>query len=523
MHDTIGDMQTLQSKEAVVLAGRYRIVRKLGEGGMGSVWLAEDSKLDGRQVAIKMLPSVLMADVRAVAQLKEEAKVAMRLSHPHIVTLRAFEESTEGAFLVMDYIAGRTLVDVIPEIRMLPIDQLLKKVGSILEPVAAAVDYAHTKNIVHRDIKPSNILMGSDGEVFVADFGLAREAKESLTRVTGRIASGTLPYMSPEQLRGETPSREQDVYSLAATLYECLAGVPPFSRGGIEYQIVNQDPEPLKITTDKTSSTWIPSGLEKEPLARPSSCTELYAEYLAFENSVLENWIVRTTGSVADVAEQSSAGTSLQEYEEQGARASDPGKIAKHGVVEGASASVPNTAKAGEPNIENRSALKVWLGHAGTALCVLCVIYGLADRLGWINGPDLILRSIEAISGSHRRKTGEAIRAIRDITLAAETYYRDIGRYPGSLSDLARNPVMERTGRVRNSDESEARRLRWKGPYVRKELVVRQFGGSFFSEPNEDGNDPWGTRYRYEPRAQSAPIVTSAGRDETFDTSDDIK
>jgi len=125
-YDTIGDMLTQRPDEAIVLAGRYRIVRKLGEGGMGSVWLAADTKLDGRQVAIKMLPVVLVANKRAIQQLKAEAKVAIQLAHPNIATLRGFEEADEGPFLVMDYIEGQTLEDILTVRGALPEDEVVR-------------------------------------------------------------------------------------------------------------------------------------------------------------------------------------------------------------------------------------------------------------------------------------------------------------------------------------------------------------------------------------------------------------
>jgi serine/threonine protein kinase len=265
-YDTIGDMLTQRPDEAIVLAGRYRIVRKLGEGGMGSVWLAADTKLDGRQVAIKMLPVVLVANKRAIQQLKAEAKVAIQLAHPSIATLRAFEESAEGPFLVMDYIRGETLEDILTDRGALQEEEVFR----LFTPIAQAIDYAHTQRVIHRDIKPSNILIREDGMPFITDFGIAREMKDTMTRVTGRGTSGTLPYMSPEQLRGDPPTPQQDIYSFAATIYEALAGHPPFYRGQIEYQIMHEPAAP--ITYGRSGVKRIVPGLEKQPELRPSTC-----------------------------------------------------------------------------------------------------------------------------------------------------------------------------------------------------------------------------------------------------------
>ena len=166
--DTLGDMLT-QAGEEVVLASRYHVIRKLGDGGMGSVWLAKDAKLDDREVAIKMLPAVLAANDRAIRQLKAEAKLAMHLSHPHLVALRSFEEEAEGAFLVLDFIEGKTLEEALTEKRTLSEEEVV----SIFQPLAEALDYAHSRNVIHRDIKPSNILIATDGTPYITDFGIA--------------------------------------------------------------------------------------------------------------------------------------------------------------------------------------------------------------------------------------------------------------------------------------------------------------------------------------------------------------
>ena len=250
----------------VTLAGRYRILRQLGQGGMGSVYLAEDMQLDGKLFAIKMLPSVLVANKVAYRQLKDEALVAMKLTHPNIATLRAFEENRGNPFLVMDYIEGKTLDACLAEWGSLSAGET----ATILAPVAAALDYAHSQNVVHRDVKPANVIVRKDGVPFVLDFGIAREIQETMTRVTGKLSSGTLLYMSPEQLHGRSPKPAQDVYSFAAMAYECMKGEPPFVRGQIEYQIDNDPPEPLPGGSPLAASVM--AGLAKRPEDRPPSC-----------------------------------------------------------------------------------------------------------------------------------------------------------------------------------------------------------------------------------------------------------
>ena len=260
------DMTMGGGASGTLLAGRYRVVKQLGQGGMGSVWLAEDTKLDGFKVAIKMLPSVLVNNKRAYVQVKAEALVSLKLSHPNIVAVRAFEEENGNPFLVMDYIDGQTLDDYLAEKGKLTEEETVK----LLKPVAAALDYAHSQGVVHRDVKPGNVMIRKDGTPFVLDFGIAREIQETMTHVTGKLSSGTLLYMSPEQLHGDAPKPAQDIYSFAAMAYECLRGEPPFSRGGVEDQIKHKTPEPL--LRHIAICRGVMAGLAKSPEVRPATC-----------------------------------------------------------------------------------------------------------------------------------------------------------------------------------------------------------------------------------------------------------
>ena len=311
--NTINNDVTMDGR-ASVLASRYRIIRQLGAGGMGSVWLVEDTKLDNKLFAIKMLPSILVANKRAYKQLKEEALLAMKLVHPNIVQIRAFEENDNNPFLVMDYIDGVTLDDWLGDgvqelgVREVwpgrsplcgaksqeacerPREPLLNvaDIVRLLKPIAEALDYAHAEGVVHRDIKPANIMIRKDGRPFVMDFGIAREIQETMTRMTGRMSSGTLMYMSPEQLNGDMPKPAQDVYSFAAMVYECLKGEPPFCRGNIEHQIETKMPEPLSLgrandpagrasvaASRAAIADSVMAGLAKKPEDRPKSCLEV--------------------------------------------------------------------------------------------------------------------------------------------------------------------------------------------------------------------------------------------------------
>ena len=267
--DNSDNMTIPENASPTVLAGRYRIVRKLGEGGMGSVWFAEDTKLDGRKVAIKMLPSILVNNKRAYAQVKAEALVSLKLSHPNIVTVRAFEEDDGNPFLVMDYLHGKTLDEYLAERTTISQEETY----ALLKPIAEALDYAHSQGVAHRDVKPGNVMIAEDGKPYVLDFGIAREVQETMTRITGKLSSGTLMYMSPEQLRGEKVTAKQDVYSFAVMAYECLAGEPPFCRGQIEYQILNELPRPL--SNESRLTRGVMQGLAKSPDERPHTCVDV--------------------------------------------------------------------------------------------------------------------------------------------------------------------------------------------------------------------------------------------------------
>ena len=281
--------------EGTLLAGRYRVVRQLGQGGMGSVWLAEDTQLDGKQFAVKMLPAILVANKRAYSQLTDAALVAMNLTHPNIVTLRAFEENNGNPFLVMDYIDGQTLGDCLAGKGTFTEEEVIK----VLRPIAAALDYAHAHGVVHRDVKPGNVMIAKDGTPYILDFCIAREIQETMTRMTGKkLSSDILLYMSPEQLNGDRPTPAQDVYSFAAMAYECLAGKPPFSRDNIEYQIMNTASAPLPPGGPRSCAAAIMAGLAKKPEDRPPTCTAvLGGEHLPQKETATQ--IETTTGRVA--------------------------------------------------------------------------------------------------------------------------------------------------------------------------------------------------------------------------------
>lgn len=222
-----------------ILNARFRIVKKIGQGGMGSVWLAEDTLLDFRKVAIKFLSQQLLSDTNAVNRLKKEAQVSLQLSHPNLSAIRAFEIYKDIPYIVMDYVEGKTLSQYLMEHgRMSDFEAF-----DFFEQLASGVEHAHSKGIIHRDIKPSNIIISATGNPVLVDFGISDETRIA-TGYNPRI-SGTLLYMSPEQLRGEPPHSSHDIYSLGATAFECIEGHPPFYKGNIVEQILFSDPPKL--------------------------------------------------------------------------------------------------------------------------------------------------------------------------------------------------------------------------------------------------------------------------------------
>jgi serine/threonine-protein kinase len=279
--NTLDGLPTIQSedgKESKLIANRYKAIRKLGEGGMGTVYLAEDTEFENSKVAIKFIPPILAGNVRAIKNLKKEAQTARNLSHPNIVKLHDLHTDGHQKFLVMEYIDGKTLEEMLAEKEndKLTLEELLP----IAECVAAGLDYAHSKKILHRDLKPSNIIIGKSGIIKILDFGIAREIKDCFTRVTGEEPSGTLPYMSPQQLTGKKLTPSMDIYSLGAVLYECLSGHPPFHRGDIREQIQNNIPKPIENVPQNVNKTLLAS-LAKDISARPSTATELIKGFTA--------------------------------------------------------------------------------------------------------------------------------------------------------------------------------------------------------------------------------------------------
>lgn len=259
--------------EGDLLAGRYRLERHLGQGGMGTVWLAMDAELDDLPVAIKMIRPELAGDIQFIAGLKAEAKSSLALTHPHIVRVFNFhrdETNPDLTFLVLKFIGGETMKE---HLARSPQGLAPERVLRWADQIAAAIDYAHGTGVLHRDIKPSNIMIDESGETaYLMDFGISRQAGATMAGLTAGSSVGTPAYMSPQQLH-EKDCNSNDIYSFAATVYEALCGRPPFGGADIEEQILRVNAKPIPGIAD-TVNEGLLAGLSKIEEDRPATATE---------------------------------------------------------------------------------------------------------------------------------------------------------------------------------------------------------------------------------------------------------
>ncbi len=265
--------------------GRYTLRKILGRGGMGVVWLARDEELE-RDVALKFLPDLIVLDRSLLSELKRETRRSLELTHKNIVRIYDFVHSENSACISMEYIDGDTLSNLRAEK-----EQKVFQPGELAGWTAQlcdALDYAHNHaRIIHRDLKPANLMVNQRGDLKVSDFGIARGLGDSMSKLTmaNGGTSGTLAYMSPQQLDGERGTHLDDIYSLGATLFDLLTGKPPFYSGNIDRQIhersapsMTERRKEFNIEPALVAPLWeetIAACLAKDPAQRPQSSAEI--------------------------------------------------------------------------------------------------------------------------------------------------------------------------------------------------------------------------------------------------------
>src|SRR5213594_1670148 len=263
---------------------RYTLVKVLGRGGMGVVWLARDEELE-RDVALKFLPTLMMQDHAAFDDLKRETKRCLELTHPHIVRIHDFIHDERSGCISMEYVDGETLSNLRAEKgrRVFEPDEIAAWISQLCEALNYAHHHAH---VIHCDLKPANLMVNQRGSLKVSDFGIARNLTDSVSRLTAQQGQGgTLIYMSPQQLNGKRCTHLDDIYSPGATIYELLASKPPFYSGNIDRQICERTAPPmterrkeLDIEPASIPQIWekvVAECLTKDPTRRPQSAVEV--------------------------------------------------------------------------------------------------------------------------------------------------------------------------------------------------------------------------------------------------------
>ncbi len=267
------------------VVGSYKITEKIGEGGMGAVFKGVDLMLE-REVAIKMLRPELASQPQVVERFRSEAVTLAKLNHPNIATLHSFFRQGEDFFMVLEFVRGQTLDDVIRRNGAIGWERAVTLFCQALE----GIDHAHKLGIIHRDVKPANMMLTETGTIKVMDFGIARVLGTARMTRQGNIV-GTIEYMSPEQVRGEETGASSDIYSLGILLYEMLTGRVPFSSPSefdlMKSQIEDAPPPPTRFTASipPVIEEAIMRSLAKRPTARFQSAGEFRAVLLGALNA----------------------------------------------------------------------------------------------------------------------------------------------------------------------------------------------------------------------------------------------
>lgn len=259
-----------------IIDQQYKLVRHLGQGGFGAVFLAENLN-NGEQVVLKFPDINQLGDPAVYERFRREIAIGKLLNHPDIPAALAFSEGNPP-YMILQYMEGKNLVDILKEKNQLPVDQTINMIANLLE----TLDYCHQNGVYHRDIKPENLLLGSDGHLKIMDFGIA--LMEGMPRVTWRGFSGlmgTPEYMAPEQIKGERGTAKTDIYAVGCLTYHLLAGVPPFTGDNplaTMYQHMSDEPKSLTgMRRDVPPTVWasIRKALRRRKEERYDSALEM--------------------------------------------------------------------------------------------------------------------------------------------------------------------------------------------------------------------------------------------------------
>jgi len=296
-----------------VIADRYHIIKKLGEGGMGQVFLAEHVKM-GRPSAIKVMTPGMMQDADAISRFNREAANASRITHPNVAAIYDFGETSDGLiYLAMEYVEGQPLTAIVEASGTLP----PARAASIIKQTASALDAAHERGIIHRDLKPDNIMIARNRDgtdlVKVVDFGIAKSAHGTGQKVTKTgLVVGTPEYMSPEQLAGDAVDARSDTFALALVAFHVLTGKLPYAEGSAQETMIRRlTDRPRTLAETRPGVPWPPAlehvmerGLNREASGRPASSGEFAAAFAGAMNNV--------SNSVPALNPEMSASSALQ-------------------------------------------------------------------------------------------------------------------------------------------------------------------------------------------------------------------
>ncbi len=402
------------------LLSHYRLLEKLGEGGMGVVWKAADTRLD-REVAVKFLPEELEADPDRLASFVREAKLVAALSHPNIVTIHSIEEAGGHRFLVMELVRGLTLDRIIPEGGM-----ALPRLFEVALAIAEAIGAAHGRAVIHRDLKPRNIMVDEEGRVKVLDFGLARSHfatraddrdLSTQTLSTKETLEGTVPYMSPEQALGEPPDHRSDVFSLGVILYEMATGRRPFqgrTPAALIAAILRDDPAPateVRPGLPRQLERILRHTLQKDPQRRFQSVLDLRNELSDLRDELVGGDAIPAIRSLAVLPLDDLSGDPDQAFFADGMT----------------DALISNLARIRALKVISRTSVMQYK-YVKKPLPVT------ARELG----VDAIVEGSVLRAGARVRVTAQLIDAARDRLLWTETYDREVGDVLALQSEIAR-------------------------------------------------------------------------------------